>query len=236
MADFQPAASYTGSRRGFVFRRGEQGVGYYLDAPPSDATAAGDDAAATTKRARMEEKKDDADDSGDDDDEQTTSDKETGHPRAPPTIDDILARGDAADVEELTEATVKKLLVQFEKRINRNQMMRAKHAGDPAKFVESEVDLDESLQQLHELASSPQFYPLITKHNSHASILGLLTHENTDICLDVIGLLCVRAQLRACSLSFRFVLCGCVLFSFFYFVCFCALHVRVRACVHGIQR
>ncbi len=188
MADFQPASSYAGSRRGYVFRRGEQGVGYYLDTP-SDAAAttdADEDDTALKKRTRVGEDNDEEEDDEDDGDGESSAPSKA---TAPQTIEDILARGDAADVEELTEASVKKLLVQFEKRINRNQMMRAKHAGDPAKFVESEVDLDESLQQLHELASSPQFYPLITRHNSHMSILGLLTHENTDICLDVIGLL-----------------------------------------------
>ena len=31
-----------------------------------------------------------------------------------------------------------------------------RYATEPAKFVESEVDLDESLQRLHDLASQPQ--------------------------------------------------------------------------------
>lgn len=168
MADFQPAAKYAGRRDGYYFSNGPRGVGYYLDAhqrPPPSVQKPGLGRTATQSASAQSR----------------NASKES--------IAELLAKADSVQVEELTTASVKRMLLQFEKRINKNQMMRAKHASDPAKFVESEVDLDESLQKLHNLASSPQFYSLITSNNSHISILGLLTHENTDICLDVIALL-----------------------------------------------
>jgi len=34
-----------------------------------------------------------------------------------------------------------------------------KHAADPEKFVESELDLDDGIRKLHALATAPALYP-----------------------------------------------------------------------------
>ena len=189
---FVPAPKYAGRREGYYFRLGDHGVGYYRDEGPfggptasqpqkrssssssssSSSLSSASSNGAVAKRSRQD----------------LPSEPQAGKKKGE-SIDEILARGDAAEVEELSPVVVKRMLVQFEKRINNNQLMRAKYADKPAKFVESEVDLDESLQRLHNLASSPQYYPLITKNESHISIIALLSHDNTDISLDVIALL-----------------------------------------------
>ena len=33
-ADFQPAKKFAGAKKGFVFKKGPKGLGYYLDRPP----------------------------------------------------------------------------------------------------------------------------------------------------------------------------------------------------------
>lgn len=172
MADFSPSRLFKGSRDGYYFGSGPHGLGYYRDskqsstrnkrsAQPSTVSETASSKAGALKRIKREE--------------------------TPTAV--ALAEASHETVEELSPTHVKKMLLQFEKRINNNQLLRVKHVNNPAKFVDSEVDLDESLQKLHELASAPEYYSLIIKNGSHVSILGLLTHDNTDICLDVIALL-----------------------------------------------
>ena len=57
------------------------------------------------------------------------------------------------------------------------------------RFVESEVDLDEELKKLHVLATAPELYPELVKHDSVVSLLHLLGHENSDISISTISLL-----------------------------------------------
>jgi beta-catenin-like protein 1 len=47
-----------------------------------------------------------------------------------------------------------------------------------ARFVDSELDLDEELKKMHAVAASPELYPVVVKLGSLASITQLLLHEN----------------------------------------------------------
>jgi beta-catenin-like protein 1 len=38
-----------------------------------------------------------------------------------------------------------------------------KHAADPEKFVESELDLDDGIRKLHALATAPALYPELVR-------------------------------------------------------------------------
>ncbi len=58
-----------------------------------------------------------------------------------------------------------------------------------SRFVESEVDLDEEIKKLHVLATAPELYPELVKHDSIVSLLQLLGHENSDISVSVCSLL-----------------------------------------------
>lgn len=85
--------------------------------------------------------------------------------------------------------SLKQLLLTFEKKAAKNQQMRLKHYDEPQKFMESEIELNACIQDLSVVAASPELYPIIVEQNSVRSIVGLISHENTDISLAVIGLL-----------------------------------------------
>ncbi|XP_039296273.1 beta-catenin-like protein 1 [Nilaparvata lugens] len=87
------------------------------------------------------------------------------------------------------ESSLKKMLLTFEKRALKNREMRIKFPDNPEKFMESEVELNEILQEMHVIATVPHLYPIIVQLNSVASLLELLSHENTDIAVAVIDLL-----------------------------------------------
>ncbi|KAF9368208.1 hypothetical protein CPB97_004853, partial [Podila verticillata] len=104
---------------------------------------------------------------------------------------DILDYVDEINPEEeiFDLGAVRKMILKFERSINKNQEMRIKYADDAAKFMESEADLDEEIKHLMALTQAPQHYPVLVELNTVASILSLLTHENMDIAIDAIELL-----------------------------------------------
>lgn len=107
---------------------------------------------------------------------------------------DLLAalEEEEADVGPLDEAAVKRLVAAFEKRQLRNTEMRIKFPEEPTKFMESEVELNTGIQELHALAAEPPFYPLLWEGSGTSALallLGLITHENKDISVAVLDLL-----------------------------------------------
>lgn len=65
--------------------------------------------------------------------------------------------------------------------------MRTRYADEPQKFMESELDLDEEVKKLMAIAGSPELYPDFVRTSTVETLLTLLTHQNTDIVADVIG-------------------------------------------------
>ncbi|KAF9131506.1 hypothetical protein BGX30_013081 [Mortierella sp. GBA39] len=104
---------------------------------------------------------------------------------------DILDYVDEIDPEEerFDLSAVRKMILKFEKSINKNQEMRVKYPDDPTKFMESEADLDEEIKRMMAMTQAPQHYPVLVELNTISSILSLLTHENPDIAIDAIELL-----------------------------------------------
>merc|ERR1719376_393286 len=98
---------------------------------------------------------------------------------------------DAAGGESsaLDETRLKKLVLNFEKRATKNQELRIKFPDEPTKFLNSEVDLHDSIQELRVIATAPDFYSLFVQLQCVQSLLGLLSHENTDISVAVVDLL-----------------------------------------------
>lgn len=92
-------------------------------------------------------------------------------------------------IEQLDVQSLKQLLVSFEKKITANQKMRIKFADDPEKFMRSEFELHKEIEELHVVAASPELYPILVQTNAVNSILGLISHENTDISIAAISLL-----------------------------------------------
>lgn len=96
----------------------------------------------------------------------------------------------AADVVEVIDVRrLKKLVLGFERKLRDNLEARMKFVDQPEKFMESEVDLDEEVKKLHALAANPDLYPELVRLGSVPSILGLLSHDNTDIAMSVVTLL-----------------------------------------------
>jgi len=60
---------------------------------------------------------------------------------------------------------------------------------DFCRFMESEVELHETLQELHIIATNPDLYQLMVELGAVPSLLELLSHENTDIAVGVVDLL-----------------------------------------------
>lgn len=75
------------------------------------------------------------------------------------------------------------------------------------RFVESEIELNEVLQEMHVLATVPDYFSIITELNTIQSLLHLLSHENTDISIAVVDLVQVMyAGSRGTSGTHQFLL------------------------------
>ena len=55
--------------------------------------------------------------------------------------------------------------------------------------MESELELHEAIQQLHALATVPELYSVAVDQKCIPTLLGLLSHDNTDISVAVVNLL-----------------------------------------------
>ncbi|XP_058499523.1 beta-catenin-like protein 1 [Solea solea] len=96
---------------------------------------------------------------------------------------------DDLEAEPVDESSVKKMILTFEKRSYKNQELRIKFPDNPEKFMEAELDLNDIIQEMHVIATMPELYHLLVELNSVHSLLGLLSHENTDIAIAVVDLL-----------------------------------------------
>ena len=93
------------------------------------------------------------------------------------------------DVEVLDANSLKQRILYVEKQINGNMALRMKYADQPERFLDSELELYQSLKGLHAVAASPELYPVFVKTKCVPSLLGLLAHENSDIANDALDLL-----------------------------------------------
>jgi hypothetical protein len=107
----------------------------------------------------------------------------------PAEISRLLEEADKADLPTLDVNGVKRMLLKVEKAITKNQIARAKHGNEPAKFLDSEAELDAELKSLRSLAAAPEHYPVLSRSETLPSLLALLAHENPDIATDVVMLL-----------------------------------------------
>ena len=91
----------------------------------------------------------------------------------------------------LTPQNIRKQLMKFDKCIRKNVELRGKYPDDPNSFIESEIDLDESIHELKNFSQNPSmaFSQLLKNVEILEKIVNLLSHENTDIALDVVEVL-----------------------------------------------
>ncbi|KAE9458808.1 hypothetical protein C3L33_09236, partial [Rhododendron williamsianum] len=103
---------------------------------------------------------------------------------------EALEKSQASTAIDLLDLkTLKKLVLSFERRLKDNIEARLKYPSQPEKFADSEIDLHEEIQKLKILAGGPELYPDLVNLNTIPSLLGLLTHDNTDISNDVVSLI-----------------------------------------------
>ncbi|KAJ8257313.1 hypothetical protein GJAV_G00184250 [Gymnothorax javanicus] len=96
-------------------------------------------------------------------------------------VDKLLEHDEDPEGEPVDESSVKKMILTFEKRSYKNQELRIKFPDNPEKFMEAELDLNDIIQEMHVIATMPDLYHLLVELNAIHSLLGLLSHENTDI-------------------------------------------------------
>ncbi|KAI4265676.1 MAG: hypothetical protein L6R38_009246 [Xanthoria sp. 2 TBL-2021] len=99
---------------------------------------------------------------------------------------DELDTGDDAKAEKIDASWLRKVALNFERRISKNSELRAKFENDPQKFMGSEADLDADVKALSILSDHPDLYGEFAKLGCVASLVSLLAHENTDIAIDAI--------------------------------------------------
>merc|ERR1719394_746316 len=104
-------------------------------------------------------------------------------------INRIVEEGADAESLNLDEAGVKKILLGFEKKVSRNQEMRIKFPDQPDKFMMSEMELHDSVRELQNVSTVPHMYPIMVDTNCVSTLLGLLSHENTDIAVAAVEVL-----------------------------------------------
>ena len=170
-AQYLPCKTFQGARPGYFFRLGAQGPGYYLDRVARHAATL---AMPPPKRRKNAEEL------------LAEAEAEAG-------LAGSSGRGPDADFADastvLDEKALRKLVLAFERRYAANQAARMKHPDAPEKFVDSDVDLDESLRALSALAGYPELYPEFVRLNAVPSILGLLAHDNSDVAAHALELL-----------------------------------------------
>lgn len=104
-------------------------------------------------------------------------------------IEQLLAQADTQDIAVLDARAVKSMASALQKLIRTNALQRSKYADTPAKFMDSEVALDEELAKWKAVGSAPTLYAQVIELGVLPMLLGLFTHENLDIRLDVLSLL-----------------------------------------------
>lgn len=104
-------------------------------------------------------------------------------------IKDILDAADEIDIDIITANNIDRAVTQLERKLKRNEQQRLRYPDEPEKFLKSEVDLDEEIQRIHQIAASPQLISLFIQLNGLNFLIPLLQHANTDLAGEVINVL-----------------------------------------------
>jgi beta-catenin-like protein 1 len=88
--------------------------------------------------------------------------------------------------EKFDSGWLRRLTTTFEKKVKKNAELRGKYENDPAKFMDSEADLDAEIKSWSLLSEHPELYQEFAESEAVASLVGLLAHDNTDIAIATI--------------------------------------------------
>ena len=104
---------------------------------------------------------------------------------------DYMEGQESAEIapEKIDSAWLRKLALNFEKRITKNAELRAKFESEPQKFMGSEADLDADIKALSILSEHPELYGEFAKLGCVGNLVGLLAHENTDVAIDAVEII-----------------------------------------------
>lgn len=89
--------------------------------------------------------------------------------------DEIMAKLEKADEagdDILEETKIKRMILNFEKKIAKNQELRIKFPDDPGKFMSSEMELHDAVQEMRVVATAPDLYPILVDMECVATLLG----------------------------------------------------------------
>lgn len=175
--EFLPSASYVGSKAGYVFRTSELGTGYHLDL----ITPYKNESSTTAVSV-------------------ATEDVSNGVAKGK-TAEELLEEAEkAALTSPSTTATldpmgVSQMSAALSKAYERNQLQRSEFFDEPEKYMNSEVDLHDTLKTIQNIAAAPTLYKyLYGKQPTPSSLLApqqqqgairillqCFTHPNIDI-------------------------------------------------------
>ncbi|KAG9335236.1 hypothetical protein JZ751_005482 [Albula glossodonta] len=114
----------------------------------------------------------------DPDGEETSADRKK-------VLDKLMDHDEDPEAEPVDESSVKKMILTFEKRSYKNQELRIKFPDNPEKFMETELDLNDIIQEMHVIATMPDLYHLLVAMSlapSHIAIAVVdLLQELSDI-------------------------------------------------------
>lgn len=164
---FIASESFAGARPGYIFKRDQMGVGYYRDKNNDDGIA------DRSKKKMKRSESDDVSKGTEQSAEQSKGDESLfSFAENNPPVKKVIT---------LSVPGVKSGALSLEKGINANQLAREKFGDQPEKFIESEMALYDEIEGIKSVASSVELYPLLVSLGTYASLLGLITHENSDI-------------------------------------------------------
>lgn len=96
---------------------------------------------------------------------------------------------DLADLENIDDRGIRRVVAGLERRVKKNTELRIKHADAPERFMDSELEVDEIVRKLLALAGDPELYTQLVAHGSVPLLLDLLHHANLDIVCAAVDLL-----------------------------------------------
>jgi len=62
----------------------------------------------------------------------------------------------------------------------------------PCRFLESEVELNDTIQEMHIIATTPEMYHIVVELNTVQSLLQLLSHDNTGLLYFFLNTYCCK--------------------------------------------
>ncbi|KAF2719331.1 DUF1716-domain-containing protein [Polychaeton citri CBS 116435] len=128
------------------------------------------------------------DDEGDDDEEGRFfgGGVSRGQAEALDYIDEQEGEEEGFTDEKVDSAWLRRLVTSFEKKIAKNAHLRARHEGEPQRFMQSEAELDAETKSWSLLSEHPELYPEFAASEAVPALVNLLAHENTDIAIGAV--------------------------------------------------